>query len=49
MDFVLFYGGFGALDGSLLVTVILIEFSEKRDWEVEVKLQCSCVSEKRRK
>ena len=45
MDFVLFYGGFGVLDGSLLVTVILIECSEKRHWEVEVKLQCSRVGE----
>ena len=49
VDFVLFYGGFGVLDGSLLVTVILIECSEKRDWEVEVKLQCSRVSENRNK
>ena len=49
MDFVLFYGSFGVLDGSLLVTVILTECSEKRDWEVEVKLQCSRVSEKRSK
>ena len=49
VDFVLFYGGFGVLDGSLLVTVILIECSEKRHWEVEVKLQCSRVGEKRSK